>query len=72
MINITQEVEEEYPHRLIPSYVNGLVLCLLVTFVLGIVLNAISIMAILNSKLLLPINILILNLAVVDFIYILG
>ena len=54
------------------SYVHGLAGCLAIIFVLGLILNTISVAMIVKTKKMKPINILILNLAIADIIYTLG
>ena len=54
------------------THLHGLAVGLMIVFLLGISLNAISIVVILRSKNLQSINILILNLAIADIIYTLG
>ncbi len=69
--NETVELSED-PNSII-TYVFSISALLLITFVLGIVFNLISILSILFSKKSIqPIKLLILNLALADFIYILG
>lgn len=54
------------------SYVNSITIILAIIFVFGIILNTFSIFVILKSSKLEPINLLILNLALADLVYIAG
>lgn len=56
----------------ITAYVISLSVILLITFILGIIFNLISILTILIARAFQPINILILNLATADLVYIIG
>jgi len=65
------EIDAEYSNPNAP-YLFTLSIILLVIFIIGIVLNIISIIHLAKCKRLQPINIFIANLAIADLIYIMG
>lgn len=64
--------DQENEEPIVLSYVNNVTLILGIIFGMGMLLNVVSIIAIIKSKKIEPITLLILNLSLADMLYIAG